>query len=118
MRVFSAPIEEFQRKLLTNDLFRELDHRYLYLRILEQGGKDNPKGDGDDSDGDGNRDDLDDSAWTSPIWFGTAPAGTFVWSINSSVYHDANCWAVKSIGAANRREGPAPDGKTKHNCHP
>lgn len=92
--------------------------RYLYLRILEQGGKDNPIGDGDDSDGDGKRDDLDDSAWTSPIWFGADPPATFVWSVNSSVYHDANCWAVKSIGAANRREGPAPDGKTKHNCHP
>ncbi len=43
----------------------------------------------------------------------------FVWSKNSDIYHDATCWAVKSIGAANRREGAtAPQGKRKHECHP
>lgn len=47
----------------------------------------------------------------SPIWFvqTAAPgpeAATFVWSKNSSVYHDLGCFLVPTIGAANRREGP------------
>ena len=92
--------------------------KYLYLHVKEQGGKDNPVGDGDDLDGDGKRDDLNDSAWTSPVWFDLVQVATFVWSKNSDKYHEPNCWAVKNIGAANRREGPAPEGKTKHDCHP
>ncbi len=101
--------------------------RYVYLHVRELDGKDNPIGDGEDSvdnttgitGSDGKRDDLGDSAWTSPVWFGAAPPAVFVWSKNSDVYHDANCWAVKSIGAANRREGAAPpEGKRKHECHP
>ncbi len=101
--------------------------RYVYLHVREQGGKDNLIGDGEDSEqnatgdtgSDGKRDDQNDSAWTSPVWFGAAPPAIFVWSKNSDIYHDANCWAVKSIGAANRREGTAaPDGKRKHECRP
>lgn len=100
--------------------------RYVFLHVREQGGKDNLQGDGEESvenatgnpGSDGKRDDQNDSAWTSPVWFGTGVAAAVVWSVNSSVYHDATCWAVKTIGAANRREGPAPDGKTKHTCHP
>ena len=50
---------------------------YIYLQVTEQNGKDNPVGDGvdvfDTSSGaagsDGNRDDMNDSAWTTPIWF-------------------------------------------------
>lgn len=101
--------------------------RYVYLHVREQGGKDNLVGDGEDSElnatgdsgSDGKRDDQNDSAWTSPIWFGAAPAVLFVWSKNSEVYHDASCWAVSSIGAANRREGTSPpEGKRKHECRP
>lgn len=100
--------------------------KYVYIHVLEQEGKDNLIGDGEDtvnnttgaSGSDGKRDSQNDAAWTTPVWFGIAPPPAFVWSKNSDVYHDPNCWAVKSIGAANRREGGAPDGKTKHNCHP
>jgi len=101
--------------------------QYVYIQVTEQKGKDNLVGEGDDifinatgaSGHDGKRDNPNDSAWTSPVWFGTAPTGgMFVWSVNSSKYHDPNCWAIESIGAANRRTGPAPAGKTKHNCHP
>ncbi len=99
---------------------------YFYLEVRELGGTDNPTGQGadeikaDGSDGpDGIRDDLNDSAWTSPIWLALAPSGSpFVWSINSNIYHDSDCWATKRIGAANRRSGEAPEGKTKHGCHP
>ena len=50
---------------------------YLYLRVTEQGGRDNGIGQGDDLSNnatgadvpDGLRDDLNDQAWTSPIWF-------------------------------------------------
>jgi len=49
----------------------------IYFVVTEQNGKDNPLGDGDDTQinatgkegTDGKRDDLNDSAWTSPIWF-------------------------------------------------
>jgi hypothetical protein len=54
-----------------------LADEYIYLRITEQGGKDNPVGDGVDEvnnetgahGADGKRDDMNDSAWTTPIWF-------------------------------------------------
>jgi hypothetical protein len=105
--------------------------QYLYLVVTEQSGKDNLIGDGEDihvngtgaSGADGKRDDPNDSAWTAPIWFvqtgSPAPApSTFVWSKNSSMYHDPTCFVVPTIGSANRREGPAPAGKTKHACHP
>ena len=54
-----------------------VDGEYLYLIVTEQNGKDNPIGDGDDTQinatgkegKDGKRDDLNDSAWTAPIWF-------------------------------------------------
>ena len=71
-----------------------VDGEYIYLRVTEQGGQDNPEGDGDDEfnnetdapSADGKRDNLNDSAWTSPIWF----------------------TAAKRIGAANRpRTGEA-----------
>ena len=94
--------------------FRAARGQYLYLVVTEQNGKDNLVGDGEDillngtgaSGADGKRDDPNDSAWTSPIWFvqtGTpAPAAsTFVWSKNSSIYHDPNCFVVPTIGAAN-----------------
>lgn len=97
--------------------------QYLYLVVTEQNGKDNPVGEGEHiyingtgaSGADGKRDDPNESAWTSPVSFvQTAPAGpeapTFVWSKNSSVYHDPNCFVVPAIGAANRREGPTPAG--------
>jgi hypothetical protein len=103
--------------------------RYVYIHVREQGGKDNLLGDGEDTvqnatgdeGSDGKRDDQNDSAWTSPVWFsaGQAPTALFVWSKSSEIYHDANCFAVKAIGAANRRDGAAPpDGKRKHDCHP
>ena len=52
-----------------------------------------------------------------------APPGTlgrrFVWSETSSVYHEADCWAVERILPANRREGEIPPpGKTPHLCRP
>ena len=97
--------------------------QYVYVRVTEENGQDNPIGQGedvlnndtDDLEADGKRDDLNDSAWTSPIWF---ESQVFVWSKNSDLYHDPDCWAVSRIGAANRRSGAAPAGKTKHNCHP
>lgn len=57
------------------------DGGYLYLRIHETNGRDNPIGDGADetnngsghAGADGLRDDLDDSAWTTPIWFERQP---------------------------------------------
>ena len=103
-----------------------VDGEYILIEVTEQEGKDNPVGDGEDevgedgSDGeDGKRDDLNDSAWTSPIWFVLAEATqpAFVWSRRSAVYHDHDCWAVARIGDANRREGNAPPaGKRKHEC--
>ena len=50
---------------------------YFYLRITEQNGKDNPIGDGEDvfvngtntHQTDGKRDNMNDNAWTSPVWF-------------------------------------------------
>lgn len=72
-------------------------------------------GDGEDSvrnttgtgSTDGKRDDLNDSAWTAPVWF-AAPPGDFVWSKNSGLYHDADCFVVANIASANRQSGPAP----------
>jgi hypothetical protein len=103
--------------------------QYIFIEITEENGKDNPVGDGEDTINnttgqqgpDGKRDVLNDSAWTTPIWFTstqqTGPA--FIWSKNSTVYHDPLCWVVPSIGSANRREGNSPPaGKNKHNCAP
>lgn len=102
--------------------------QYIFVGVTEENGKDNPVGDGEDEvnndtgdhSRDGKRDDMDDSAWTSAIWFvegSAAPSTFFVWSKNSSLYHDSTCWAVKQIGQANRRESSAaPTGKTKHAC--
>ena len=50
---------------------------YIYIQVTEQNGKDNPIGEGVDvfnnetgaHDADGKRDDMNDSAWTTPIWF-------------------------------------------------
>lgn len=50
---------------------------YFYLVITEQNGKDNAEGDGTDEfnnetgeeGADGKRDDMNDHAWTTPIWF-------------------------------------------------
>ena len=50
---------------------------YFYLVITEQNGKDNAEGDGADEfnnetgeeGADGKRDDMNDHAWTTPIWF-------------------------------------------------
>lgn len=50
---------------------------YIYVRVTEQNGQDNGEGEGDDerdnatgaAGSDGLRDDMNDSAWTSPIWF-------------------------------------------------
>ena len=100
---------------------------YIYLRITEENGKDNPIGDGTDEfnnttgahQPDGKRDNLNDSAWTSPIWF-SGGAEMFVWSAapSAKVFHDATCWAAKRIGTANRRSGPQPPpDRTKHDCH-
>ena len=97
--------------------------QYVYIRVTEENGQDNLIGEGEDVvnndtgdlEADGKRDDSNDSAWTSPIWF---ESQVFVWSKNSDLYHDPDCWAVSRIGAANRRSGAAPAGKTKHNCHP
>lgn len=54
-----------------------VDGEYIYIRVTEENGKDNPVGEGDDefnnrtghSGPDGKRDDMNDSAWTAPIWF-------------------------------------------------
>lgn len=91
---------------------------YLFLEVLETGGKDNPIGDGEDTElPRGERDDLNDSAWTSPLWFTYDPnAGQFVWSKNSRLYHDENCWAAQRIGAANRQQGPRPTARQPHDC--
>jgi hypothetical protein len=91
---------------------------YIFVEVTEEDGKDNPIGDGEDDDPPVGRDDLNDSAWTTPIWFSDESSELFVWSRNSSLYHDHDCWAVDRIGAANRREGSEPDNKTKHNCAP
>lgn len=98
--------------------------QYVYAFVTEEGGKDNPIGDGEDvvdnstgiEGSDKKRDDLNDSAWTAPIWF-IAETDKFVWSKNSSVYHDASCPLANNIKKANRRSGNTkPDGKTKHAC--
>lgn len=101
---------------------------YVFVEVAEQGGKDNPIGDGEDEAdnatgnhvADGKRDDMYDSAWTSPVWFQIPMPASFVWSAKSEskVYHDANCWAVGNIGSANRRTGTPPSGWTKHSCPP
>ena len=101
---------------------------YAYLRITEENGKDNPVGDGPDEvnnatgapQADGKRDNLNDKAWTAPIWFSAGGGDQFVWSASPSshVYHDANCWAAKRIGEANRRSGSQPPAdRSKHDCH-
>ncbi len=101
--------------------------QYLYVQVTEENGSDNLDGEGvdevvngtDELGADGKRDDANDSAWTTPVWFVEASAGDiFVWSKSSNLYHDADCWVVGRIGQSNRREGPAPDGKTKHDCRP
>ena len=54
-----------------------LDGEYIYVKVTEQDGKDNPVGDGVDEfinetgavGSDGQRDDMNDRAWTTPIWF-------------------------------------------------
>jgi hypothetical protein len=99
---------------------------YLFLEVSELKGKDNPVGEGEDvltattgaHAADGKRDDLNDQAWTTPVWFEASAAGpaSFVWSKNSNLYHDQHCWAVKQIGSANRREGTPPAGMTRHGC--
>lgn len=99
---------------------------YLFVQVTEENGKDNPVGDGEDefknesgdNGSDGKRDNMNDSAWASPIWFDSASLDViFVWSTKSSLYHDKNCWAVKRIGQANYRENNTPpSNKTKHNC--
>lgn len=97
---------------------------YCFLQVTEQNGKDNPVGNGEDEidnatgdeAADGKRDDMNDSAWTTAIWFNSSNAD-FVWSKNSALYHDHDCWVVPFIGATNRRSGPTkPTGHTKHNC--
>ncbi|HYE80059.1 MAG TPA: hypothetical protein VEI97_18935, partial [bacterium] len=89
--------------------------QYFYLWIRELNGQDNPSGDArSDSPGD-----LNDSAMTSPVWFALAdPVAppVFIWSVNSQKYHDPHCWAVANILPENRREGPDPGGRTRHDC--
>lgn len=54
---------------------------YLFLEVTEMGGKDHLEGEGQDRivnatgepGSDGQRDNLNDSAWTSPLWFSGAP---------------------------------------------
>ena len=74
-----------------------------------------PKG---SNGGNGKRDDLNGKAVTFPVWFTTGVAAAFVWSVKSSIYHDPDCWAARKLRTANRREGSAPAGKTRHECHP
>lgn len=76
-----ASEEESYNDIPSNKLrripFQVSKDSYLYVKVTEQNGKDNPIGQGkDDYDNqsgeavpDGNRDDMNDSAWTSPIWF-------------------------------------------------
>lgn len=102
--------------------------QYVFIEVTEENGKDNLEGDGEDEvdnatgehGADGKRDDLNDSAWTTPIWFSEGSAATepaFVWSKRSDMYHDANCWAVARIGQANRQSAATPPAnKRKHNC--
>lgn len=102
--------------------------QYVFVEVTEENGSDNPVGDGEDEvnnatgdDGaDGKRDDLNDSAWTTPVWFSEGAAATepaFVWSKKSELYHDSICWAVAQIGQANRQSAATPPAnKRKHNC--
>lgn len=70
-------IENIRTKELRRIRVPVLAGEYIYIQVTEQNGKDNPVGDGEDvfhnSTGapgaDGNRDDMNDSAWTTPIWF-------------------------------------------------
>lgn len=121
-----------------NDLKGGREHRiplevvageYIFVEVTEQKGKDNEKGDGDDEfnnntgteGADDKRDDMNDSAWTAPVWFDQIAGQGFVWSkrSRSKVYHDSDCWSAKRIGSANRRSGPKPpEGWKKHDCRP
>lgn len=116
--------EDIQANDQPNEHLNVVAGEYIYLQITEQNGKDNPIGEGDDEiinnsgshGSDNKRDDMNDNAWTSPIWF-TLEQSQYVWSKKSNVYHDSDCWAASRIGSANRRQDaiPPPD-KKKHSC--
>ncbi len=67
-----VPANELRRIHITVD-----DGDYVFIKVTEENGKDNPEGDGEDEFdnetgdlvADGKRDDMNDSAWTTPIWF-------------------------------------------------
>lgn len=112
-----------------------VDGEYIYLHVTEQNGKDNPIGDGEDifrngtnrREADGLRDDMNDSAWTSPIWFARPSANLtataagsrnrYAWGAGAHLFHDADCWAAALIGEARRKSANAPpQGFEKHQC--
>jgi hypothetical protein len=90
------------------------------VRVQEQSGQDNPVGEGDDElinatqthGSDGMRDDMNDSAWTAPIWFvapGPPTTTTFVWSINSTVYQRPQLLGGESDCRCESQHGASAD---------
>ena len=68
--------------------------------------------------------DPKDRAWTAPVWLEPRSAvdsiaARFVWSVNSPIYHFANCKVVAFIKPENRTTGDtAPAGKSLHSGCP
>lgn len=98
---------------------------YMYLRVMEMGGKDNVVGDGADNyingteahSFDGKRDNLNDMAITTPIWLVGPDVKKYVWSSKNNQYHEPYCWFVERIGATDKREGEkVPEGYQRHQC--
>ncbi|NKB39025.1 MAG: hypothetical protein GKR93_17980 [Gammaproteobacteria bacterium] len=77
-----AAVWDVQKGVKTGELamwqdIEVVDGEYIYIRVREEGGQDNLLGDGEDvlnnetgvHKKDGKRDNMNDTAWTSPIWF-------------------------------------------------
>lgn len=85
------------------------EHQYVFFKVTQT-----------------NEDDDEDRAWTAPVWFETnaptppgvaetAPAGDFVASKKSTIYHHATCRFAEGIKAANKVTGTeAVKGRTLH----
>jgi hypothetical protein len=98
--------------------------QYLFLSSLKRMGMTTPSekvamtmNNSTDRWADGKRDNMNDSAWTTPVWFAGQTQG-FVWSINSDKYHDANCWPLRQLGMPTNEVERAAFNRTKHHCHP
>jgi hypothetical protein len=89
------------------------EHQYLFFKITQT-----------------NEDEDSDRAWTAPVWFEASgpvspsgpstPAGDFVASRTSSIYHAASCPIAKGIKSQNRVTGSdAMRGRSPHeSCLP